>query len=131
MLFPTRKGNRVPETLEVAETPLAGGHQQLSIAGELDLATAPRVAMALARARARCSSVVLDLTGCEFLDSTGLALIVNSWREFHEAPGDIELLVAGATGQVARLLRISGVTAHIPVADSVEAARATLVSRPA
>lgn len=83
MLSPTRKGNRVPETLKVAETPLAGGH------------------------------------------------IVNSWREFDEAPGDIELLVAGATGQVARLLRISGVTAHIPVADSVEAARATLVSRPA
>lgn len=117
------------ETLEVAETSLPGGHQQLSLTGELDLATAPRLAMALARARARCTSVVLDLTGCDFLDSTGLALIVNSWREFDEAPGDIVLLVAGATGQAGRLLRISGVTSHIPIADSVEAAHAALGSR--
>lgn len=115
----------MPEALEIAETPLAGGHRQLSLTGELDLATAPRVAMALAQARTRRSSVILDLTACGFVDSTGLALIVNTWREFDETP-DIELLVVAAGGQVARLLRISGVSDHIPVAGDVAAARAAL-----
>jgi len=121
-----RRGISLPEALEVKETSLPGGGRQLSLTGELDLATAPRLAMALAQARARRSSVILDLTACDFVDSTGLALIVNTWREFDETAGIELLVVAGGDGQVARLLRISGVSDHIPIADTVAAARSAL-----
>ena len=70
--------------------------------------------------------MILDLTACDFVDSTGLALIVNTWREFDETAGIELLVVAGGDGQVARLLRISGVSDHIPIADTVAAARSAL-----
>lgn len=122
----TREGISLPEALEVEERSLPGGSRQLSLSGELDLATAPPLALALNRACACGSSVVLDLSGCSFLDSSGLALIVGAWHQFEEAPGDLELLIAGATGQVERLLRITGVSDHIRVTGSVAEAQAAL-----
>ena len=52
--------------------------------GELDIATAPRMIAALNEAFANLSfPLVVDLSKVDFMDSTGLALLMNARRRVH------------------------------------------------
>ena len=57
------------------------GEATLRLVGELDLVTAPLLRDELARHQARGVRIVLDLSGIEFLDSTGLVLLMEVARE--------------------------------------------------
>ena len=57
------------------------GEVSLRLAGELDLVTAPTLRDELARHQARGVRVVLDLSEIQFLDSTGLVLLMEVARE--------------------------------------------------
>jgi anti-sigma B factor antagonist len=68
-------------------TPLAversrvDGYELLTVEGELDIATASRMISALNEAIAEMEApLVVDLTGVMFMDSTGLALLMNARR---------------------------------------------------
>ena len=65
--------------------------------------------------------VVLDLTDCAFIDSSGIALIVEHWRQ-----RDGRLTLAGARSQTARILEVTGIGATIGAFDSFEDACAAL-----
>lgn len=52
------------------------GHLRLSLTGELDLGTTPVLEDRLTRLRATNSPVTLDLSHLDFIDSTGLHLLV-------------------------------------------------------
>jgi anti-sigma B factor antagonist len=57
------------------------GCELLSVEGELDIATAPRMIAALNEAFASLSfPLVVDLSRVDFMDSTGLALLMNAHR---------------------------------------------------
>lgn len=56
------------------------GEAALRLAGELDLVTAPMLRDELARHQARGVRIVLDLAGLDFLDSTGLVLLMEVAR---------------------------------------------------
>jgi anti-sigma B factor antagonist len=57
------------------------GCELLSVEGELDIATAPRMIAALNEAFASPSfPLVVDLSKVNFMDSTGLALLMNAHR---------------------------------------------------
>ena len=57
------------------------GVDVLLVEGEIDVATAPRLIAALNDAVADAvRSVVIDLTSVGFMDSTGLALLINAHR---------------------------------------------------
>ena len=57
------------------------GVDVLSVEGEIDVATAPRLIAALNDAVAEAvRSVIIDLTSVGFMDSTGLALLINAHR---------------------------------------------------
>ena len=57
------------------------GVDVLSVEGEIDVASAPRLISALNDAVAEAvRSVVIDLTSVEFMDSTGLALLIDAHR---------------------------------------------------
>ncbi len=58
------------------------GSIRLSLSGELDLASAPLLEDRLARLRAGRKPVALDLSQLQFIDSTGLHLLI---RELGEA----------------------------------------------
>jgi anti-sigma B factor antagonist len=77
--------------------------------GELDLATAPALETALARAfhAAGAGSVVLDLRELEFIDSSGLRTLLTARRQAEEAGASFSL-VAGHRG-LERTLEIAGV----------------------
>lgn len=55
-----------------------GAQVRLSLSGELDLSNAERLDVALQQAIESGKKVLIDLGGLEFLDSTGLALIVKT-----------------------------------------------------
>ena len=57
------------------------GVELLLVAGELDIATAPRLITALNGAvQEALRSLVVDLSRVDFMDSTGLALLINAHR---------------------------------------------------
>ncbi len=96
----------------------------VAVRGELDMSTAPELEAVLRRAIAEPEgSVVLDLTDCEFIDSTGIALIVNTWQN---VDGEERLVLCCGNHQVRRLLRLTGVESTISMHEERAAALAEL-----
>lgn len=84
---------------------------RLVLTGELDLATAPLLEAALARARERGGDITLDMAGLEFMDSTGIKVIITSARRL-EGNGSLILRAPGpAIRRVLDLVQIERVPA--------------------
>jgi anti-sigma B factor antagonist len=71
-----------------------GGVVGLSVAGELDLATVPRMRDALVQLAADhpATTVVVDLDGVAFIDSAGLGALVGGLRRIGATGGDLALV---------------------------------------
>jgi len=85
-------------------------------AGDLDLETVHRVESALAELRDEgCGSLVLDLRGLTFMDSTGLRLVIR----WHAAARDEGFRFAVVPGPdiVQRIFRLTGMDAHLTMAE--------------
>ena len=90
--------------------------------GSLDLATAPTVRAALSDAAEKGShNLIVDLTQLEFLDSTGLGVLIGAHRRSAEHGGSFRLIVSD--GPISRLLNITGLIAVFAVYRSLEDAR--------
>ena len=80
---------------------------RVEASGEIDAATAPRLGAALdALIDQDAKLVVLDTSNVEFLDSSGLRVIVNAGSRLQNAGG--RLLIEGMSGAVQRVLEVSG-----------------------
>ena len=87
------------------------------LAGELDLATAPELTDVLHGLEPTCERIILDVTGLEFIDSTGLRLAV---VEHDRAAVDgFEFVITGAAGAVLKVLRLTGLDVKLPLAPDV------------
>jgi anti-anti-sigma factor len=86
------------------------GCHEILIEGELDLSNADRLREALDRAASNPGNeqVLLSLERCEFIDSTGIAVIVQAHARM--ADQGRRLTVYGASSQVHRILTITGLT---------------------
>lgn len=116
----------MPNPFAATTEELDGRVHKISVVGELDLDTAPKLEAELRRARAADdASILIDLSGCEFIDSSGLALIIQAWRELERTDG-VSLAMCCAKDQVERLLRIAGAYDAISIYDSVDVAVAAL-----
>lgn len=114
-----------PAPFEVVSETLDGGIHAFSVRGELDMNTAPELDRRLEQALAEPdASILLDLSACEFIDSTGIALIVRAWQRLDR--GDGRLVICSLNHQVRRLLKITGVEASIPMHEQRDAALAEL-----
>ncbi len=99
----------------------------ISVRGELDLSTAPRLEHELEAASASGeASLVMDFSECEFIDSTGIALIVRVWQRLDRDRGSGRLLLCCVTDQVRRLFDITGIESSIPIHGSRDEALAAL-----
>ena len=76
----------------------------VSLYGQLDLANADQVRDALIGVAG--STVVVDLSGLHFLDSSGIAALLSARGEITQAGHDFEL--RGAQGIVRRVLELTG-----------------------
>jgi anti-sigma B factor antagonist len=89
------------------------GVQILIVTGELDLNTAPRLEERLGDGSE--GGILIDLSGCEFIDSTGIGLIVRTWQRLEPADGEgiSRFALCGLSDQVQRLLEITGLRSSI------------------
>jgi anti-sigma B factor antagonist len=102
------------------------GIRVVAINGELDLSRADLAREPLERAAADDLPLAIDLSGCEFIDSTGLATIVHATRPLRD--GGRKVLVVCPEGEVRQLLRLSAIDISFEVVDSREAARSALLN---
>jgi anti-sigma B factor antagonist len=92
----------------------------LELEGELDMASSALLHEVLARANSeRSSTVVLDLRGVRFLDSTGLKAIFRARKAVRERGQ--EFAVTPGSAQVQRLLSITHLDEHLRTIDSPDA----------
>jgi anti-sigma B factor antagonist len=103
---------------EVSEV---GGWTVVSIYGELDVATAPSLRERLIGLVGDGSTkLVLDLEGVDFLDSTGLGVIVSALKRARTNGGDLRLVCTQA--RIRRLFEITGLDKAVPLLPSLDAA---------
>jgi len=95
-----------------------GDHIVVSVHGEIDLYTVPRLKRELAGALAADGPVrlVVDLSGVEFCDSTGVNVLLAAHRQAREAGGDLEL--AAPRPAVRKILQVTGLETVFTVIDS-------------
>ncbi|HZU40397.1 MAG TPA: STAS domain-containing protein [Solirubrobacteraceae bacterium] len=88
----------------------------VSLYGELDLASSPALEDELERLLATAPSVVvIDLRELDFMDSTGLSVLIRAHHRAHEAGH--RLAVVNGTRQVRRLLSLTGLAERLTVVD--------------
>lgn len=97
-----------------------GGHAVVSVYGEVDLYTAPRLQTELATlVRDGVSRLVVDLSGVEFCDSTGMNVLLSAMKRLRENGGSLEL--AAPRSAVRRILQVTGLDTVFSVHDAVPA----------
>ena len=116
-----------PVPFEVESEELEDGIRMFTVRGELDMNTAPELEQKLDTALSKSdASIVLDLCECEFIDSTGIALIVRAWQRLEADDGGGRLVLCSHNHQVRRLLKITGVESSISMHEQRGAALAEL-----
>ncbi len=102
-----------------------GPAQVVRIRGELDLASAPKLAEVLGRLDPSPSGrLVIDLAECKFIDSAGLSAILHGVQALGDAGGSIR--IACPEGHLRDLLRITAIDQSIPVVATRDEALAAL-----
>jgi anti-sigma B factor antagonist len=89
----------------------------IGVSGELDLASSPALERELERGVAlQAQVVIVDLRNLEFMDSTGLSVLIRAYQRATEN-GQRFGVVRGPQ-QVQRLLSLTGVADRLNLADS-------------
>ena len=112
-------------------TPLAversriDGYELLTVEGELDIATAPRMMGALNEAIADMAApLVVDLSEVVFMDSTGLALLMNARARVVRLGHGFAIICP--KGPIARVFEIADMVDSLRVCPDHESARAAV-----
>ena len=91
----------------------------ISVSGELDLASSPALEEELERvAQSDAQVVVVDLRNLEFMDSTGLSVLVRAHQRAEEHGRRLGLV--NGSQQVQRLLTLTGVADRLMLTDMPE-----------
>ena len=90
----------------------------VALRGELDVSTAPRFNAVLSDARIRqCHTLLVDLSGLTFMDSTGLSAVLVG--EMHARTRGQRFAVVRGPRHVQELFRLTGVDHFLEVVDGV------------
>lgn len=91
----------------------------IAVSGELDLASSPALQEELERVSASdARMLIIDLRELDFMDSTGLSVLVKAHRAAEE--GARRLYLIKGPPQVQRLLSLTGVGERLTVLDSLD-----------
>lgn len=93
----------------------------LAVGGEIDLSTAPKLKEALAGLSEGPKTVIVDLSGTEYLDSTGLGVLVGGLKRKREQGGQLKL--AGLKPRVKRVFDITRLSSVFEIYPNVEEAK--------
>ncbi|MCW2876955.1 MAG: anti-sigma factor antagonist [Sphaerisporangium sp.] len=96
------------------------GHAILSVVGEIDLYTAPRLQAEFTRLlETGPERVVIDMSGVEFCDSTGMNVLLSALKRMRERGGVLE--VASPRPAVRKILQVTGLDSVFTVHDTIPA----------
>jgi anti-sigma B factor antagonist len=118
--FEARERSRVTELMGFGQMSMTserdGSVHVIALSGELDLAAADRVEQELRRVEATdAGSIVVDLSGLTFMDSTGARLL---WQADARSRADANRLrLRRGPRAVQRVFEISGIADMLPFAD--------------
>ena len=79
-----------------------------------------------AAVEADAQGIVVDLTECEFIDSSAIRALLLSRKEKSPDEGSESLAVAASSEQILRILSVMGLDQVLPIKPSVEEAAAAL-----
>lgn len=88
---------------------------RVTVSGELDIATVPKLDRALRRAHSRARLVILDLRELRFTDSSGAHLILTADRRIRRAGGRLVVVRGGA--EVDWLFALIGLDCELELVD--------------
>ena len=93
----------------------------LDVGGEVDVYTAPKLREKLVELVSDGHySIVVDMTKVEFLDSTGLGVLVGGLKRVRSHNGSLELVCNQE--RILKIFRITGLTKVFPIHDTLEEA---------
>lgn len=103
------------------ETILREGHAVVAVSGEVDVYTAPRLRDSFTDLVADGHTrVVVDLTNVDFMDSTGLGVLVGGLKKVRARGGSLELVCTQE--RLLKIFQITGLAKVFVIHDSVEGA---------
>ena len=110
------------QPFELSEIEPRPGCRDIKVHGELDLAVAGQLDEALTGAVEAADVVLVDMGRCEFIDSSGLAVILRAHRRMEELGKRLAIYAPNA--QVERILAMTGLTTNGLVFETAEEAAA-------
>ncbi len=109
------------------ETEVQPSARVVSIRGEFDIVHAEDAKRVLEEAAAdRAYALVLDLTGCAFIDSAGLSAILSVARQ--RADEESVAVAAVPDSELRRMLDLTGISLTLPTFATVDAATAAVAA---
>lgn len=96
-------------------------HAVVDVKGEIDVYTAPKLREKLIELVSDGTyDVIVNLEGVDFLDSTGLGVLVGALKRVKAHDGSLALVCT--QDKILKIFKITGLTKVFPIHDSVEAA---------
>ena len=106
------------------ETRTEGDHTIVAVAGEIDVYTAPKLREALIDlVNGGSYHIVVDVERVDFLDSTGLGVLVGGLKRVRAHNGSLRVVCTQE--RLLKIFRITGLTKVFSIHDSVSDAVAT------
>ncbi len=98
-----------------------GDHTVVSVTGEIDVYTAPKLREALIELVDQGHyNIVVDVEQVEFLDSTGLGVLVGGLKRVRSHDGSLQVVCTQE--RLLKIFRITGLTKVFSIHDSVSGA---------
>ncbi len=89
----------------------------VSLTGEIDVAAAPTVREHLEQAAAKQGSLVVDLSGVSFIDSTALGVLIGIHKECTGTGTDMRLVITEP--RILKVFEITGLTDLFTIVPSL------------
>lgn len=111
----TPEAVQIKRPLFACSVSVSEGAARVTVTGEMDIATVPQLDAALRLAEAGSASVVLDLRGLEFMDSSAAHLLLAADRRLSQAGG--RLVVVRGTAEIGWYLALVGLDRQLELVD--------------
>jgi anti-sigma B factor antagonist len=111
------------------ETSERDGVSILALRGEIDVYTAPQLRQAIVDLVDRgARNIVVDMGSVEFLDSTGLGVLVEGWKGLKARDGDLSIVATQE--KILKIFDITGLNKAIPIHATLDEAMASSSATP-
>jgi len=121
---PDRRGTKESDVDLSLSTRSQDDFEVIEVSGEIDVYTAPRLREALVELVSKGHhNLIVDVERVEFLDSTGLGVLVGGLKRVRSHDGSLDIVCTH--DRLLKIFRITGLTKVFGIFDSVDAAVAS------